>query len=327
MASSRSSRGRVFCVTGMHNPSQQQELSVTPNVIGTGCVSTNVNGQSDSDSNTSGYLSSSSFESSGEDKRLVLNEQKVFNVWTKWGEQVRVPKSSTPKQGSEYIAYKKLAKRVNMSSDSGRCMLALKKNLYQQSKKTSTNNENETADSFWDIKTPKVHRSSSEGDVNKSDKHNDAMWKRQSVQTPIKHDAGQEIVTCKILAAKKSQDWKRRPFLTLSDSQLDLRLSGVSDKNHSAKNRTKTYNALPRYRVKVDEDPVVSKTYLAQQITKSCADFSDTGVPVDESMSEFLSKVDRENLASFLNFYDRMTNTSAYEKARRNPNNYEAVFY
>lgn len=325
MASSRSSRGRVFCVTGMQNTSQQQELSVTPNLIGTGCVSTNVTGQSDSDSNTSGYLSSSSFESSGEDKRLVLNEQKVFNVWTKWGEQVRVPKSSTPKQGSECIAYKKLAKHVNMSSGGG--MLVLKRNLNKQCHKTSTKNETEAADSFWDIKTPKVYRSSSEGDVNKSDKHNDTLWKRQSVQTPVRHDAGQEIVTCKTLAAKKSQDWKRRPFLTLSDSQLDLRLSGVSDKNHSVKNRTNTYNALPRYRVKVDEDPVVSKTYLAQQITKSCADFSDTGVPVDESMSEFLSKVDRENLASFLNFYDRMTNNSAYEKARRNPNNYEAVYY
>lgn len=325
MASSRSSRGRVFCVTGMQNTSQQQELSVTPNLIGTGCVSTNVTGQSDSDSNTSGYLSSSSFESSGEDKRLVLNEQKVFNVWTKWGEQVRVPKSSTPKQGSECIAYKKLAKHVNMSSGGG--MLALKRNLNKQCHKTSTKNETEAADSFWDIKTPKVYRSSSEGDVNKSDEHNDTLWKRQSVQTPVRHDAGQEIVTCKTLAAKKSQDWKRRPFLTLSDSQLDLRLSGVSDKNHSVKNRTNTYNALPRYRVKVDEDPVVSKTYLAQQITKSCADFSDTGVPVDESMSEFLSKVDRENLASFLNFYDRMTNNSAYEKARRNPNNYEAVYY
>ncbi|XP_045176066.2 uncharacterized protein LOC123536743 isoform X2 [Mercenaria mercenaria] len=318
MDSGRSTLGRVFCVTGMQSQSHEHVQSATPSLMGSECGSTNFIGQCDTDSNTSGYLSSSSFESSGEEKRLLPNEQKVFNVWTKWGQQVHIPKSSTPKQGSESIAYRKLAKRVNMTNESGKNVLCIKKNFQ------SNTNEPEVFDSFWDIQTPqRVQRSSSEGDVNNMDKKTNDDWKRKSVQAPITHDAGQEIVKNNKLT--KSQDWKRKPFLTLSDSQLDLRLCAP---NHNATRKSSAYSALPRYRVKVDADPVVTKNKLVQQLTKSCADFVDEGVPVDESMSEFLSNVDRENLASFLNFYDKVTNSSAsYEKARRNPNNYEAVYY
>ncbi|XP_060556362.1 uncharacterized protein LOC132717020 isoform X2 [Ruditapes philippinarum] len=315
MTSGRSNMGRVFCVTGMQNESREERVkSVTPSVIGSECGST----RSDTDSNTSGYLSSSSFESSGEEKRLVPNGHKVFNVWTKWGEQVSVPKSSTPKQGSENVAYRKLTKRVNVSSEMGKSVLSIKKNFEKPS--------NIEQDSFWGIQTPqRVQRSSSEGDVHVIERKSDNEWKRKSVQAPVTHDAGQEIIPSNKMS--KSQDWKRRPFLTLSDSQLDQRLCGPISKSTSNTRNNSAYSALPRYRVKVDADPVVSKNRLVEQLSKSCADFADEGVPVDESMSEFLSNVDRDNLASFLNFYDKVTNSSSYEKARRNPNNYEAVYY
>lgn len=310
------SLGRVFCVTGVH-ASDRNKVATSS----TGSYkSAHSVGQSDTESNTSGYLSSSSFESSGEERRLVLNEKKVFRIWDKWGERVRAPsgpKSSTPKQGSEAAV---LRKRANVSQDSSKRLLAFKKNLTG-----SANEEIVLEDSFWDIPTPRVHKSSSEGDirVNRISSENSSL-KPKHIDFSKQHDAGSEIDFSRERNGPKSQEWKRRPFLTQSTSYQDLRVTSQNSNtgNNGNGDDCTNYNALPRYRVKVDGD-----SNLVTQICKSCADFADEGKPVDESMTEFLANVDKQNLASFLNFYDRMTNSTAYERARRNPKNYEAVYY
>lgn len=308
--------GRVFCVTGIQTRDQirhnQSGIPVSKGHVG---FTTALIGQSDNESNTSGYLSSSSFESSGEERRLMLNEEKVFQVWDKWGERVRAhsgPKSSTPKQGSEAVVNRR---RVNVSGDSSKSLLAIKKSLTEKSADAGT-----LEDSFWDIKVTRVQKSSSEGDVRASHmKQADNSWKRRGVAFADVHDAGSDINFSR--HRNNSQDWKRRPYLTQSTSHQDLR-SHNSSKSQRNSGDYSNYSALPRYRVKVDAD-----TNLVTQICKSCADFADEGKPVDESMSEFLGNVDKENLASFLNFYDRVTNSSDYERARRNPKNYESVFF
>lgn len=309
--------GRVFCVTGIQTRDQirhnQSGKAASKGHVG---FTTALVGQSDNESNTSGYLSSSSFESSGEERRLMLNEEKVFQVWDKWGERVRVhsgPKSSTPKQGSEAVVNRR---RVNVSGDSSKSLLAIKKSLTEKCADAGT-----LEDSFWDIKVTRVQKSSSEGDVRASHmKQADNSWKRRGVAFADVHDAGSDINFSR--HRTNSQDWKRRPYLTQSTSHQDLRSHNSSNGSHRNSGDYSNYSALPRYRVKVDAD-----TNLVTQMCKSCADFADEGKPVDESMSEFLGNVDKENLASFLNFYDRVTNSSDYERARRNPKNYESVFF
>ncbi|KAL4225339.1 hypothetical protein ACF0H5_016027 [Mactra antiquata] len=296
MASCREKFGRAFCVTGLHTSIDTSSSSSEKSE----CDSQKFVDRSETESNTSGYLSSSSFESSGEERRLVLNEQKVFHVWSKWSEKVEIPKSSTPIQSTDHVAYRQRTRDGRNTS-----LLSIKKDFSKENIPMECDKE---ADSFWDIKTPKVHKSCSENDVRYRD--------------VIKHDAGSDIDFRKKELSSKNQDWKRKPFLTMSDSQLHVKLC---DNSKTSSESSRTYTALPRYRVKMDADPVTNK--LAKQINNSCADFTDTGLPVDESMSEFLSNVDRENLAGFLNFYDRMTNGPAYEKARRNPKNYEAAYY
>ena len=55
---------------------------------------------------------------------------------------------------------------------------------------------------------------------------------------------------------------------------------------------------------------------LAKQVTKSCENINSNGVSVDESTSEFLANVNRENLESLLNFYDRVTTNEVRKKNR-----------
>jgi hypothetical protein len=301
----------------MMNQSARTKESERQAAIGQDYISTHLIGQSDCESNTSGYMSSSSFESSGEEKRLVLNEQKVFDVWSKLSEKVQIPKSSTPIQASEKAI---LRKRVMLSSESGKHMLTIKKTLNGKSKESKE--KAEMVDSFWDIPTPRVSRCNSENDVRRSNDGDNTrdQHKRSSVPS---HDAGLDINE---RMQAESQSCKRKPLLTNSDSQLELR-SANDGRNNVRNISSSSYSVLQRYRIKVDSDQIVSQTKLAKQLSKSCADFMDEGLPVDESISEFLANVDKENLAGFLNFYDKMTSGDAYERARRNPKNYEAVYY
>jgi hypothetical protein len=276
--------------------------------------------ESDSESNSSGFMSSSSFESSEEETRLVLNEQKVFDVWSKMSERVQIPKSSTPIPASEKAV---LRKRVILSCESGKHMLAIKKNLTEKSKEKSKAKA-ELKDPFWDIPTAGLPRSYSENDiVRRSSDYCNTRDQHKRLSVPSK-DA---VFGNNGRKQTESQSWKRKPFLTNSDSQLQLRLCANEGRSiDNVRNiSSSSYSVLPRYRVKVDSDPIVSQTKLAQHLNKSCADM-DEGVPVDESMSEFLANVDRENLIGFLSFYDKMTSGDDYEKARRNRNNYEAVY-
>ena len=67
-------QGRVFCVTGV----KVDPKPTNPQTTGQTLPAKKLIGQTETDS--SGYLSSSSFESSREERRLKLNEQKVFKV-------------------------------------------------------------------------------------------------------------------------------------------------------------------------------------------------------------------------------------------------------
>ena len=262
----------------------------------------NLIGQSDDESNTSGYLSSS-LESSGE---YFLDENYSFNVRERLvGRVARVPNTSTPKQDSVSVTFRKMSKRV--TNESGRSLLSIKKTFNK-----TAENDQAKVDSFWDIQTPrKVFRCNSESDVNRKDRRSNDLV-RNSIHASSTHDVGLAITKSRNM---KSQNWKRKPFMTQSNSGLDSRLSKTVSTNNLAEStsKSKSYGALPRYRVKVDVDPVVSKNNSFEP--------RDGGIPVDESMSEFLSNVDRENLASFLMFYDKVTNS------RRSTMDHEAVYF
>jgi hypothetical protein len=259
-------------------------------------------------------MSSSSFESSGEERRLVLNEQKVVDVCYKWKEKNQIPKSSTPIQASEKAV---LRKRVVWSCESGKHMLAIKKNFNGKCEEKSAAKA-EMVDSFWDIPTPRVPMSNSENDVSRSNDGDNTRDQHKRTSVPS-HDAGQDINGSK---QTEPQNWNRKPFVTNSDSQLQHRLCARGENVKTS--FSSSYIGLPRYRVKVDSDPIVSQTKLAQQFSKSCAD---EGVFVDESTSEFLANVDRETFVGFLSFYDRITSGDTYENSRKNPKNYEAVYF
>ncbi|XP_052797499.1 uncharacterized protein LOC128229729 isoform X2 [Mya arenaria] len=322
MSSSERRQGRVFCVTGVS--AEMGTFAAPPSSIK--CSSGSLSSQCDTESNTSGYISSSSFESSGEEKLLIPNEDKVFRVWNQWSLELDAnpgPKSSTPKQASEGIT---MRRRVNISTEAGKSMLAIKKVFSSDSKRSdSSSNQISSDDSFWGIRTPRVQKSSSEGDIHKGKITCDNSWKRKPL--PL-HDAGMEIQTSSYKGGPHSQEWRRRPFVTQSTSQEDLRAASTT--NRPTSDRT-SYSALPRYRVTVPASQpfcyASATNKLASHLSKSCADFVDTGVSVDDSMTEFFSNVNKENLAGFLDFYDRVTSGPAYERARRNPNNYEAVLF
>jgi len=334
-----SRKGRVFCVTG-YTSTERAGVALTSTRLTSSKLSTgSLSSQCDSESNTSGYLSSSSLEASVEEKRLSPNEDKVFRVWSQWSQHLEGPgvtsgpKSSTPKQASEGI---RLKKRVNNSLECGKSLLAIKKNFNTTGSKVNSVTDSE--DSFWGIKTPRVQKSSSEGDIHTSDGATNKVCRQK--QVPV-HDAGSAINTTSGNKSSSSQFWRRRPYLTQSTSHEDLRVkpestSSTTSSRTSSKtavqksmcNLNTNYSALPRYRVPVTETTESHVTkQLASQLSRTCADFADSGVPVDESMSEFLSNVDKNNLAGFLNFYDHVTSSSAYERARRNPKNYEAVLF
>ncbi|KAH3697712.1 hypothetical protein DPMN_085221 [Dreissena polymorpha] len=55
----------------------------------------------ESDCNTSGYLSTSTMDSTGEERRLTVNEDNIMSVWNCWSQHIDSfsgPKCSTPKR-------------------------------------------------------------------------------------------------------------------------------------------------------------------------------------------------------------------------------------
>lgn len=349
------------------NPKQIRAFYVTgvQVEIGQASSTTNLIGQSDTDSNTSGYLSSSSFESTGEERRLVLNEQKVFQLWEKLGQHVHVQRNSAAKQSEDSVCRKTFSmklrddssrkftsklseetlyprnstpkqqvhnghkKRVKISTESGRSLLSIKRNLgnsglHKQSTKQNSPSYIETTNTYKSKYENELRKQCQERYAKADISHvkSDSCIGTAS-QCAIKHDSGTAIddVRCRRVKTSTSNEWKRKPFLTLSNIASDL-LS--TDNISKCSTNFSNYNSLPRYRVTVDGNTKATKSNLAKKLNKSCADFSEEGLPVDESMTEFLSNVDQNNLASLLNFYDRVTSGPGYEKARRY---YEAVYH
>jgi len=217
--------------------------------------------ESQSQSDTSGYLSSSSVE------------------------EAYGPMCSTPKQGSLATCARR---RVNVYSHTARPMLTIKTKI------------NTTANAA----SPRVQRSSSDSDIHKIHKSaEDNAWKRKPL---IVYD--DDLVG---VPSASVHCWIRRTYLTQSTSQPDVRVTTRGCPN---------YRALPRYRLP-DRGTVrrdVTKQFTSQQISS----WTDSGVSVDESMTEFLANVDKENLAGFLKFYDRVTSASAHDHMQKNTKDY-----
>ena len=192
------------------------------------------------------------------------------------------PFCSTPKEGS---VAPRVRRRVDVSLHAARSMLAIKPKI------------NATAHA----NSPRVQRSFSDSEIHKIKRAEDNAWKRKPL---IVFEDGLIAVP----SASSVQCWKRRPYLTESTSFEDVKVMTQGCSN---------YDALSRHRVPDTETAECDVTKkLASQLTPC---WTDSGVPVDESMTEFLANVDRENLAGFLNFYDRVTGVSAYDHVRRYP--------
>ena len=297
--------GRVFCVTGVQQTEPEDFLL---------CHAKQNASHTDTESNSSGYVSSSSFDSTGEERRIVPNEHKVFQIWERWSEHVQIPKSSTPKDTS--------TRRLTNSKQN---LLTIRKTLGKNC--SSSQKECETKkDSFRDIEIPERLQVA---DRVKDDANVD---RPNSVPTTKHHDAGSEIPQGKTFNREKSTtnastDWRRKPFLTLSNSDSDLRscgqerqLRGGSRGSYSDSNISE-YNCLPRYRVTVDKE----KYELS--IDQERIDFYGEGLPVDESMTEFISTVDKDNLAGILQFYDHVTSESANRQTKTTTPRIESAYF
>ena len=200
-----------------------------------------------------------------------------------------------------------MRRRVNISTDAGKSMLAIKKVFNSDSKRSNSSSNQISDDSFWGMGSLRVQKSSSEGDIYRRIITCDNSLKHKP---PPLHDT--ETVLTSYKHVSHSHEWRRRPFITQSTSQEDLRAAPTA--NRPTSDRT-SYNALPRYRVTVPASQPFCYASATEkrdsQLGKSCADFVDSGTSVDDSMTDFLSNVNKENLAGFLEFYDRVTSEPA----------------
>ncbi|KAH3886223.1 hypothetical protein DPMN_010224 [Dreissena polymorpha] len=265
--------------------------------------------------NTSGYvsmtslsstLSASLLESSFEERRLAPNKVKNFQVLSCLSKHVDTasgPQCSTPKQGSEIAAMKM---RVQMrrprtpSFKADKTIVARKISTVIPQTNTSTTSDATSDVCFWEISS-RLQKSCSEGDLY-----------RPPAQRPIheqrtcSHDSGLESLV------KKSctQNWKRRPFVGETTMDMEQRKYAIKAEHRGEAQ----YTRLSRYRVTVQED-----TYGFSAPTKrNSANDIDSALGNDESMKDFLSRVNKDNLAGFINFYDRMTCEQPSKRSRRN---------
>ena len=288
-------QGRIFCVTGVMASASRQP-------IGQQSPARKLIGQSETDS--SGYVSSSSIESSREERRLKLNEQKVFQVWEKWGQQMQVPKFSTPKSPrTARKCHQRPASVGDVSAITNRQpKSAIKIKNFKNDTKSKRVVIKSLSDDVRDSCSHSVHKTLSDGDLNKA-----SRVSFSDRQEPIGKPSDKGFPT-----KAEFRPRERR------DSTSSSRSCGSGQSDYS------DYSSLPRQRAPYDgrlsDDDEFS---LGKQIGRSCDCIYDKGVSVDESMTEFLSKANKENLESLLNFYDRVT---ANEK-RRKQRNYEAVYY
>ena len=291
-------QGRVFCITGVMSSSKP--ASRQP--IGPQTPARKLIGQSETDS--SGYVSSSSIESSREERRLKLNEQKVFQVWEKWGQQMQGPKFSTPKSPrTARKCHQRPASLGDVSAITNRQpKSAIKIKNFSGESKGKRVVIKSLSDDVRDSRSRSVHKTLSDGDLNKA-----SRVSFSDRQEPIGKPSDKCVPT-----KAEFRPRERR------DSTSSSRSCGSGQSDYS------DYSSLPRQRAPYDgrlsDDDEFS---LAKQVGRSCDCIYDKGVSVDESMSEFLSKANKENLESLLNFYDRVTT----KEKRRKQKNYEAVYY
>ena len=288
-------QGRVFCVTGVKvdpKPTTQQPTGQTS-------PAKKLIGQTETDS--SGYLSSSSFESSREERRLKLNEQKVFQVWERWGQQMQVPKFSTPK--SPRTARRVHQRPISLGDTSSivQPKSAIKIKNFGGETKNKRVVVKSRSDELRDVKVEPVYKALSDGDICEASRVPVPLAVRED---PVGKQADYRVPMC-------------------SDSLVRSNSSSSSRSCGSGRSDYSDYSSLPRQRGKYDGRHSDDECSLAKQVTKSCENIYSNGVSVDESMSEFLANVNRENLESLLNFYDRVTTNEVRKKQRT----YEAAYY
>ncbi|KAH3693658.1 hypothetical protein DPMN_081098 [Dreissena polymorpha] len=236
--STTKSDGNVFCMTEtsrMRYPSNSSTFATY--------------GRYESD--TSGYLSTSSLDSTEEESRLAVNEDKIMSVWNCWSQYKDFSsglKCSTPKRTSPSGVLKV---RVNLKTGSRHL----------------------------------AYKSRSEGDL-----HRPVVQKSLDDYHTKSVDSGLNNLSSVQCKAYVSQDWKRRPYMTKSTTEKDLRLAGNNSK----------HERLPRYRVTINDQSRASYGAIS-------------GFSVDEFMSEFLSNVNQEDLR----FYDRVIRKAKIERFGR----------
>ncbi|KAH3693171.1 hypothetical protein DPMN_192573 [Dreissena polymorpha] len=150
-----------------------------------------ISGHYESDSDTSGCLSTSSLDSTGEDIRLTVNDDKMMSVWNCWSDDTHYsssPKCSTPKRTSPSGVLKK---RVNFKTGRRR---------FEQ-------------------------KSRSEGDLRGFD-----VNKPLDCNNAESLDSALKTFSCIQNRAYAGKDWKPRPYMTQSTSENDVRIAGNKSK-------------------------------------------------------------------------------------------------
>ncbi|KAH3773676.1 hypothetical protein DPMN_175044 [Dreissena polymorpha] len=103
----------VLCMTDMST-----DMSIMQHPAYSSTVATS--GHNECDSDTSGYMSTASLDSTGEERRLTANADKIMSVWNCWSQNIDTSfgsKCSTPKHTSQRRVLKM---RVNLKTGS-RC--------------------------------------------------------------------------------------------------------------------------------------------------------------------------------------------------------------
>ncbi|KAH3827892.1 hypothetical protein DPMN_129836 [Dreissena polymorpha] len=99
--------GRFFCITGTSRIKYPPKASTVT-----------IYGKTGNDSDTSGYLSTSSLDSPVEETRLAPSKEKIKRVWRCWIQHLDSfsgPRCSTPNQDSGQVVLKKCVRLCNFS--------------------------------------------------------------------------------------------------------------------------------------------------------------------------------------------------------------------
>ena len=113
------------------------------------------------------------------------------------------------------------------------------------------------------------------------------------------------------------RDSRRKPLQTVSHADSEEDLHTERYRRSCSDSESHVYTTLPRYRISKDRVAPISRG--SRYYTDSCTDDS------ENSMVDFMSRVDHEKLALLLNFCERVSTDYQTERAVRNVSFLKAV--